>query len=464
MCINVTLIYQNVNFIRWNRIPLHEALISELNEDGYISSAHFISQLITYQKQQVEIHGEDSKIGLRPKLINFPEYLQKLYDTFKEAEIAHYEGDTTREYDIVLETAIFFAYGPEDWWWLGEQLLLQCINIIYRNTEDGGRRDATCQYLVGRFLLLHNEEVEQSMPYLDAARVQSKNTFWSAKKVLQNTTVDCSNEETIFFESCKLLYKALMITAESTRKTDPEYSAQLCSIARKRANEACFYAGEAEAYMLQGHCEFECMKYEAAILSFNNSLRKQIKAESPEGICKVRILIQKAYTKIGKYENAFECLRILLEYAKANKLAYYIGLAYRYIGEYYLHQGRACVATPNLLKSLNILHNIDALTDVEQVRNFAAISAGQELMTNYVRLIINVGQETRCKGKYIYKALGWKDTREQFWSDDELSVCSSYLFGSITPSSELEDEMDYSNLEYDMPEEETAEIDYYLDV
>lgn len=46
-----------------------------------------------------------------------------------------------------------FALGSQDWWWLGEQLLIQAVNVSSTYQKDGGRREAINRYIFGKFIL-----------------------------------------------------------------------------------------------------------------------------------------------------------------------------------------------------------------------------------------------------------------------------------------------------------------------
>lgn len=69
---------------------------------------------------------------------------------------------------------------------------------------------------------------------LIAARQLSTGKPWTAKKEIGY------KQETIFVESCILLYRALLAEAKEVMKCDPLKAARICAIARKRANDGNF--------------------------------------------------------------------------------------------------------------------------------------------------------------------------------------------------------------------------------
>lgn len=120
-----------------------------------------------------------------------------------------------------------------------------------------------------------------------------------------------------------------------------------------------------------------------------------------------------------------EQLELLHSFAEEKKLPYYIAQAHRFFGEFYLTEGQPNLATPYLIKSLNIFHEMDKITDREQARCMAAVSAGQELMPRYIELILKCGKPGKSADKYVYKLVQWKDTRELFWNEESVTSLPS---------------------------------------
>lgn len=81
-------------------------------------------------------------------------------------------------------------------------------------------------------------------------------------------------------------------------------------------------------------------------------------------------------------------------------------------------EGQPSRATPYLIRSLNIFHQLDKVSDREQARCLAAVSAGQEMMPNYIALILKCGKTGKVGEDHTFKLAQWKDTRELFWSDE----------------------------------------------
>lgn len=83
----------------------HEALIKDLQEQNYPGSAEYLKQLIEYQEQLRQEHGPDTKVWSRPQLIKSKKELDILFDGFKAAEKAHYQGKISKsEYVVCYST------------------------------------------------------------------------------------------------------------------------------------------------------------------------------------------------------------------------------------------------------------------------------------------------------------------------------------------------------------------------
>lgn len=61
--------------------------------------------------------------------------------------------DIGKEIDEFIKLGLLFGLGCQDWWWLGEQVLIQSVNISTNFLKDGRKREAICKYIYGKFLL-----------------------------------------------------------------------------------------------------------------------------------------------------------------------------------------------------------------------------------------------------------------------------------------------------------------------
>ncbi|KAK9720986.1 hypothetical protein QE152_g21775 [Popillia japonica] len=143
-------------------------------------------------------------------------------------------------------------------------------------------------------------------------------------------------------------------------------------------------------------------------------------------------LRHQAYLKLGNWKESYLHLQQLLEFALSHNLAYYIGQSYRYMGEYYLNHGNPDLATPLLIKALNAFHEIGDINNREQTKNFAAVSAGQELMPKYIHFMLKCNKGNLEGVSYLQKLIRWKDTRDIAWSESSSVLSTINLDEALT--------------------------------
>lgn len=64
-----------------------------------------------------------------------------------------FSDNVAKEFDKMFNIAVKYALGSQNWWWLGEQLLYQCVTIGTNYEGDGKYREALSRYVQGKFLL-----------------------------------------------------------------------------------------------------------------------------------------------------------------------------------------------------------------------------------------------------------------------------------------------------------------------
>lgn len=65
--------------------------------------------------------------------------------------------NTQKEFDELVQLGVHYAFGDKVWWWLGEQLLILCSDVIENFATDGHKREAFINYIYGRFLTLNSK-------------------------------------------------------------------------------------------------------------------------------------------------------------------------------------------------------------------------------------------------------------------------------------------------------------------
>lgn len=62
-------------------------------------------------------------------------------------------GNYKDEIDHILRLGIYFSELELSWWWLAKQLLIQASQCAENYRDDGGRMEALCRYVLGKFFL-----------------------------------------------------------------------------------------------------------------------------------------------------------------------------------------------------------------------------------------------------------------------------------------------------------------------
>ncbi|XP_065173459.1 uncharacterized protein [Atheta coriaria] len=416
--------------IRRFRLPFHEALLAELEEDGYFHTAKFLSQLMEYQEAYRADHSYDVIIQARPVLKESNDQLTYLYDNLKKAETAHIQEDIELEIEELLKIAYKNAFGPVDWWWLGEQVFAQCLNITTNYRADDRFRHTMTYYLYGKYLIEQPRIIPLGMQFLNIAREYSKDKLWSAGKITGHI------EKYIFIEVSTVLYHTLMDQAKAVLSRDPAWALELTLEARERGIDACL--PRADVFHLLGQCEMANQQADKAVSNFMKAFLLYKTNHQMEECCEAMIGLAQAYYVMGDFYQNKEQMEKLLKFAQKQGLKSYIGQAHLYIGQYFLNEGSPEAASPYLTNALNIFHEINDVARREFVKNLGAVSKGQLTFQSYVKLILRCEDKSDSlkRNRNLARLLKWKDSREPFW-DDLSESCSS---ASLVAETEEEDE------------------------
>ncbi|XP_044748880.1 uncharacterized protein LOC123309718 [Coccinella septempunctata] len=393
------------------RLPPHEALLRAIGQDGYKNTAEYMKQLIDYQEYVRNFYGPDTNVWLRPRLKYNMDILYHLRDGLATAEKAHLADNIANEVREILKLAVEYAFGEEDWWWLGHQLLDQSITISRDFKRDAGMYHSIARYALGKFLLEKITDVDAALEHLNIARSISVGNPWSAKGIFK------THQKTVFTEVSILLYKVILKQARQCMKYDPHLAIKLCKTARKAALDGCHYSGETEAYITEGECEQLIHDTQSAIKSFQKALAIQSFHEDPHWKCEAMSHLAIAYLKHGLLSSALQMLHDLKDYAVKHQLTFYVAQSYKYLGEYYLREGTPQNATPLLKIALRLFNEGNYIHEAESARNYAAISIGIELINPYIELVVACDEKNPDYDILMRKLIEWKDSRVTFWKD-----------------------------------------------
>lgn len=273
--------------IRRIRLPHHEALFAELIENGYDETVEFLQQTIDVQENLRSKYGPGTIIWMRPQLIYSQENLEILSKCLSKAESAHKSENTLGEWEELLHLAAFYAFGDDDWWWLGEQLLEKCISIKYHGNFK--KQEAIAHFIIGKYLVENAHKTLSGRNFLEICRQMSEGMSWNCKKILEKC------HDTLFIESCSILYKTLFQEGLSIFKVNPKKASQIFGTARKRAAEACDHDGEFKALLLKGRCDLLINNSTDAIATITKALHKSTRKKDIKKICEANIALAFAY-------------------------------------------------------------------------------------------------------------------------------------------------------------------------
>nr|XP_012217883.1 PREDICTED: uncharacterized protein LOC105669475 [Linepithema humile] len=91
--------------------------------------------------------------------------------------------------------------------------------------------------------------------------------------------------------------------------------------------------------------------------------------------------------------------------------------AHYHIGEYFLSKVRLHIATAQLEKSFALYNKLDLHNDANKARIFGGVSKGQEIIDQYIDLILQCGEDDL---KATSTLCQWKDRRSAFWTKKKL--------------------------------------------
>lgn len=398
--------------IRRYKLPFAKALIIGLEEKGYFFTATFIQQMIDFQTEMREKVGPLNIFWTKPQLRDNNNILKTISDNLMKVETFRKMKEHEKECETFLKTSIHFAFLSSDWWWLGERMLLHSINLANDYPSLEGKYEALSRYAYAKFLMENTRKIKSAHGHLTIVRELSKGKKWMTMSLFPD------EKDYLYVMANKLLHICLMQEARSYLQVNFIKAIKLANSARKRAAEACDLDGETRALFLKGICELNVKRTSVAIATFTKAFYIQTRLGNLEGMCTAQIHLAQAYLVNGDTLQSLKTLLISRDCAKENNLSYYLAQAYKHLGEFYLNNGEARKATPLLDEALKILHDIDNVLDIEQVRNLGAISAGLELFPKFLKLLSDISHPVTGL-ENLMKLVDWKDSRKQFWSQDD---------------------------------------------
>ncbi|XP_063224846.1 uncharacterized protein LOC134532349 [Bacillus rossius redtenbacheri] len=412
--------------IRRLRLPYHEALCLELEEEGFPTSAGFLRSLVQLDAQA---HGEarpgdpvkrpgdpvkrredpvkrrEAPVKRRPPLAGQNQLLDKLQHGLREAEKARQTDDVAREAAALLGLGVFFMHAGDAWWWLADQLLLASLGVARDHTRDGGRAEALASYVYGLFLFEHMQEPGEAAPYLAKARDLAMGQSWDAEDELRRP------QDTVFVESCHLLYLALTKMAAGLRDSDPARAVQLNKTALRRAHDSGQVESIDGAMLELGVSYIASGEYLQAVETLEALKMICFDEKDVEVLATTLMQLAFAYQCAGDNANALHHLRLYLSWSEENQLEVHIATAHRYLGEIFLKRNELSEATPFLRRAVFFFEKLGMTPQTEQSRALMALSASLMALPFVTALLLD-GRDPSLR-----TLVRWKDSPKSFWRE-----------------------------------------------
>ncbi|KAF9410795.1 hypothetical protein HW555_010220 [Spodoptera exigua] len=343
----------DANGIRRRKFPLHECLILELKEAGFLDSSAYLQDLIYDNVQLVD----QDDIGIVVDLRKREDYLHHISSALQKVEKYREQNNTHKECSHLLKLAMFYAEKEKGILWLAEKFFQAAIAVSSKHLLDGGRLKSICKYRYGKFLLDKFPGADQEEPFslLTEVRDFSIGKSWPLHDVKEAGDVPAT--ETVFGATAIQLHRVLIDKARTVRKTDPPKAERLARLAERRAKDAGETAKTAEAIIEIGICQLVMNNLNNAQKTFEKAYKIHEQSGNVEGICETRMHLAAVMQRVtgtyrlGEYETAAKLLTEMGATAMDHGLRRQLGRALHLLGELHLRRERPELGTQHLAEA-----------------------------------------------------------------------------------------------------------------
>ncbi|TGZ57467.1 Tetratricopeptide repeat protein 29 [Temnothorax longispinosus] len=271
------------------RLPLHEAIVDELEEGNYEESVRYLKELFELDEAIRREAGPGTLTWEKPRLKNTRDAMLRLKESLIAVERAKNAGDYVSMAAEFLNTALYFQAMTWEWWWVTERLYRSALENAKLIEGDDERMSTFAHYLYGRFLFEQMQDTVQSLYHLKVAREASQEKSWNASKMTGR------KEETIFRECNVLLYKALLMYAQQVGPDQPDVAVKAYTEALARATDSGHYENSANVLYELGMSQLRSGDVKLAYRNFSKFLAMAKRISDPEGICNAHMAMALAY-------------------------------------------------------------------------------------------------------------------------------------------------------------------------
>ncbi|XP_034187071.1 tetratricopeptide repeat protein 29 isoform X2 [Osmia lignaria lignaria] len=392
--------------VRRHCIPYHEAILLELEEQGYNEAFYYMREFINFDRKIAE-KTTGTRTWKKICLENRKDFIDHLKHGLMAFEDAEREGDYVTRAMSLLDVALFFQSKGWEWKWVTERLYQAALFAAESIEDDELRTITLIRYLYGRFLFQELKNPKSAIDYLKEAREASEKKTWNASKILGE------RQRCIFIECNIILYKALLILARKERPENPDFALNACIEALERATDAGDNEYLTEVLYELGKSYFAKNDMIRALQSFSKFLAIAKRIPDPEGVCNGHMELAFTYKELGDDAHTEKHLHLCQENADNFDFREKLADSHYYIGEHYLSQGKLNLSTVHLETALCIYHELSASQEADRARCIAGISKGQEIIKEYYNILLQCGEYDEDA---TLKICRWKCCRKNFWA------------------------------------------------
>ncbi|XP_023950686.2 uncharacterized protein LOC112054960 [Bicyclus anynana] len=468
--------------IRRRKFPLHECLILELRESGYSESSDYLQDLI-YDNMQLLAEDE---IGIVVDLRAREDYLEDISAGLVRAEKERDKENTKNECLELLTLALSYSEKGKGILWLAEKFFLASIAVSSQYLIDGGRQKGCCKYHYAKFLLdkFPNADPEEPFLILTEVRDSAIGKDWSLYEDEKGDADVSSSPETVFCATAVQLHRVLLSKARSARSKDPAKAERLSRLAERRAKDADDIPKTAEAILEIGISQLHMNNLNNAHKTFLRAFKIYEADNNIVGLCDSRMHLAAVMQRVGDHETAAKLLTEMGSLAMEHGHRRHLGRALHLLGELHLRREKPELGTQHLTEAfqcfmgfnwqymvpkshdypqdkplssgLDLIFKSNVIEvyeeEAEQSRLMHAISAGQEIMASYFKLL---RESDTCSVAKV-KTIEWKLTRAKWWLYNfhhDLVPCLCPLHNR-TPLDVLRKQLDAQTIAEEQSEEE----------
>ncbi|KAK0158499.1 hypothetical protein PV328_009496 [Microctonus aethiopoides] len=383
--------------IRRHRLPYHECVLLELKEMGMTEVADYIDQLFKIN----ETVNNEQLLKLQRNFIDI------LKNNLIKAEMARRKNNYLEETTTLYDTAMFFRSFSHNWLWVVDELLKKALMAAEKVENDDGLTINTVKFIHGKFIFHYMKDPARALNYLNEVSNASKDKIWNTSKFLKQDQVNLHKECNI------LLYEIHHLIARKFRSINPKMVVKSSLEALKCANKSENNKYIVEALYELGESQMASDDMTGALKTFAKFLAKVKRIPDHKGICDAYKQLAIAHQNLKHDDGTREHLRLFRECASEYNLSNKLGEAHYLTGKYLLELDLPSEATVNLKIAFDMFKSLKMMKETDESRFLLGISKGEEVFEEYMKLILNCGNNDRDA---TLKLLQWKNSRVPFWT------------------------------------------------